>query len=347
MYSYSPVNRKWLSNWSFFVLIVTSLWQPVAAEAIHPNFTLFRIGTGGAQGTYYPVGALLAPLLSDEPKICISGQTDCNVYGLLSVAQFSNGSVANVHSLTAKLIEAGLVQADVAYWAYSGTEAFSGEDKHHKLRAVANLYPEAIHLVTRKDSGIRSVADLKGRRVSLDEFGSGTLVDARLILKAAGLSESDLKTIYLKPQFAGEKLLEGQLDAYFIIAGYPTKSVANLASRAGIRLVPIQGRLAKKLKERYPFFTRLNIPAGVYEGIGATKTLAVGAQLLVNADSEDDLIYRITAALWSERARHVLVSGHPIGQQIQSKNALFGVKIPFHPGAKRYYRETGLWKQAK
>jgi TRAP transporter TAXI family solute receptor len=146
-----------------------------SAFAQAPAF--FRIGTGGTAGTYYPVGGLIANAVSNPPQLVLT-------------AQASNGSVANVNSIVSGALESGFTQADVAYWAYTGTGLFEGKGKIDDLRLLANLYPESIHLVAAKSANIKSVADLKGKRVSLDEPGSGTLVDARIILSGWGLKTS-------------------------------------------------------------------------------------------------------------------------------------------------------------
>ena len=262
--------------------------------------------------------------------------------GLVAIAQSSNGSVANVNAIKSGDLESGFVQSDIAYWAYTGTGIFEGQGKVDNLRAIANLYPESIHIVARKDSGIASVADLAGKRVSLDEPGSGTLVDARIILEAFGLSEDDLEPEYIKPGQAITKIKDNQLDAFFFVAGYPTGSVVELSSSDGADLVPIDGPEVDALLEQYQFFARELIPAGTYEGIGETPTLSVGAQWVVGAEVDEELVYGITRALWHENARALLDSGHAKGRSITLETALQGIGIPLHPGAERYYREVGL-----
>ncbi len=309
--------------------------------ALDSSNTLFRIGTAGEQGTYYPIGTLIADGISEGPAPC-PADGECGVPGLLAVAQLSNGSVSNVKAITAGSIEAGLVQADVAYWAYTGTEIFAGQGKHPELRVVASLYPESVHLVARSGSGLRSVVELAGRRVSLDEPGSGTLVDARLVLDAYGLAESDLKPVYLKPQFAAELLVQNKLDAFFIVGGYPAKSVQRLATSTGAELIPIDGAGAQRATRANPFFALGSIPAGTYPRIPETPTLQVGAQLLVNAKLDEELVYRVTKSLWSTRTLQRLSEGHPKGGAIRLHNALAGVAVPLHPGAMRFYREAGV-----
>jgi TRAP transporter TAXI family solute receptor len=315
----------------------------VAGTPNAQEMRFFRIGTGGVAGTYYPIGGLIADIISNPPgaRPCGRGGS-CGVPGLVAIAQSSNGAVANVDAINAGTVESGFVQSDVAYWAYSGTGIYEGKDKVENLRAIANLYPESIHLVARKDAGIKSVKDLAGKRVSLDEPGSGTLVDARIILDAYGLSEDDLQAEYVKPSMAVEQMREGELDAFIFVAGYPTGSVAELCAAVSCELVPIDGPEVDRLLDEVQFFAKDVIPAGTYEGVPETPTLSVGAQWAVGAQVDEDLVYGITKALWHENARKLLDDGHAKGHSITLDAALHGIAIPLHPGAARYYREVGL-----
>ncbi len=303
----------------------------------------FRIGTGGVAGTYYPIGGLIADIISHPPgaRPCNRGGS-CGVPGLVGIAQSSNGSVANVDAINSRTLESGFVQSDVAYWAYTGTGIYEGKPKVDQLRAIANLYPESLHLVARKGAGITSVEDLVGKRVSLDEPGSGTLVDARIILDAYGVSEDDLQPVYVKPSVAVAMMREGELDAFVIVAGYPTGSVVEVCATIGCELVPIDGPKAEALLAEHHFFAKDVIPAGTYAGVPETPTVSVGAQWVVGADIEDDLVYGITKALWHENARKLLDDGHPKGDEITLETALDGIGIPLHPGAERFYREQGM-----
>lgn len=300
------------------------------AAAQAPAF--FRIGTGGTAGTYYPVGGMIANAVSEPP-------------GLVATAVATNGSVANVNGIVSGAMEGGFSQADVAYWAFTGTGVFDGKPKVEDLRSVANLYPESVHVVVRKGTA-KSIADLKGKKVSLDEPGSGTLINAKAILAAYGITEKDINAEYLKPNQAAEKLKDGGVDAFFFTGGYPAAAISELASTsAGIDLLPIDGDGAAKLRAASPFFAEDSIPDATYKGIGAVKTVAVGAHLVTSSKQPEDVIYRITKAMWNDKTRAVLDAGHAKGKVIRKETALSGIGgVPLHPGAAKFYKEAGLLK---
>lgn len=321
---------------------VATIAAPVTAQEIK----FFRIGTGGTAGTYYPIGGLLANAISNPPgsRPCEQGGS-CGVPGLVATAVASNGSVANINAIVGGAMESGFSQSDVAYWAYTGTGVYEGKPKVPGLRLIANLYPESIHLVARKGADIKTVADLRGKRVSLDEPGSGTLVDARIVMGAFGLTDKDVKAEYLKPNQSGDKLRDGALDAFFFVGGYPAGAIAELAaSGAGIELVPIAGPEIDKMRAQYTFFSPDTIPGNVYKGVAEVKTLAVGAQWVTSEKQDTNLIYEVTKALWNANSRKLLDSGHAKGKSITRETALAGAGIPLHPGAERFYKEAGLLK---
>jgi uncharacterized protein len=292
----------------------------------------FRIGTGGTAGTYYPVGGMIANAVSQPGKIVVT-------------AQASNGSVANVNGISGGAMESGFSQSDVATWAQKGTGLYEGKPNVPGLRLIANLYPESVHVVVRKGSGIKSVADLKGKRVALDEPGSGTLVNARAILAAYGLKEADIKPEYIKPNQAGDKMKDGSLDAFFFTGGAPAGAIAELASSgAGIDLLPIDGAAADALRKSSAFFSTDSIAADTYKGVGAVATLAVGAQWVTSDKADANTVYEITKALFGAEAQKQLASGHAKGKFITKENAVKSAGIPFHPGAEKFYKEAGLLK---
>lgn len=329
---------------SFTMLSAITLGLAAGGVAMAQAPQFFRIGTGGTAGTYYPIGGLIANAISNAPgsRPCEEGGS-CGVPGLIATAVSSNGSVANVNAIAGGSLESGFSQSDVATWAQKGTGIWEGREAVESLRMIANLYPESIHLVASADSGIDSVDDLAGKRVSLDEPGSGTLVDARIILEAYGLSEDDIEANFLKPDQAAERMRDGAMDAFFFVGGFPAGAIAELASQADIVLVPIEGDAAQGIIDEYGFFAEDLVPAGTYEGIDTdVPTISVGAQWITNADQPEELIYGITKALWNDNTRRLFDAGHAKGRQITVETALDGVGIPLHPGAERFYREAGV-----
>jgi uncharacterized protein len=317
-----------------------------ALPARGEEITYFRIVTGGTVGTYFPIGGLIANALSNPPgsRPCDEGGS-CGVPGLVAMSVASNGSVANVSAIGSGAAQSGFVQSDIAYWAYSGTGIYDGRAKVDSLRAIANLFPESVHLVVRKGSGIKSVRDLRGKRVSLDEPGSGTLVDARLVLAAYGIGEQELKAQYLPAQHVADSFRDGGLDAFFSVSGWPQSSIIDLATTVGIDLVPIDGPEAASLLKHYSFFSADEIPDEAYKGVSGVRTIGVHALWLTSTRQPAPLVYQLTATLWNASTRKLLDSGHVKGQVIRLQSALTGVGIPLHEGAEKFYKEQGMIKQ--
>lgn len=331
--------HTWVLRLSALVIGLAS----IPGFSLSQEIQFFSIGTGGTGATYYPLGGTIANAISNPPgsRPCEEGGS-CGVPGLIAMAQSSRGSIENIDGIKSGRFHSGFVQSDVAYWAYTATGGYEGQTPAEDLRAIAALYPEHIQLIARKNAGIASVRDLAGKRVSLDERGSGSYVNAIQILAAFGLTEADLDAKFLKSAPASDAMIAGQLDAYFITAGYPTNAIIELASRTPITLVPIDGPEAQGIVDQFGFYSIDTIPAESYPGIEATNTLAVGAQWITVARMDEELIYAITRALWNDQTRRLLDVGHAKGKAVTLETALDGIAIPLHPGAERYYREVGL-----
>ena len=330
---------KTMRSLAFAGILSISYLASVSAS----DLKFFTIGTGGTAYTYYPVGGMIANAISKPPgsRECGKGGS-CGVDGLIASAVSSRGSVDNVNAILSGLRNSGFAQSDVAYWAYTGTGTMEGKEPAKELRTIAALFQEHIHLVALAESDINSVADLKGKRVSLDEPGSGTYVDAKLILGVNGLGVDDVQAEALKGNAAAEALRNGKIDAFFVVAGYPTGAIVELASAADIKLVPISGAGAEKLVSDYGFFAQSDIPSGTYEGVASTATVAVGAQWFTSSNEDEELIYNITKALWNNESRKLMDVGHAKGKAITPESALAGVGVPLHAGAERFYKEAGL-----
>ena len=326
-------------------LMILLLTIGLSGKSFAQELKFFTIGTGGTAYTYYPVGGMIANAISKPPgsRECGKGGS-CGVPNLIASAVSSRGSVDNVNAIISGLRNSGFAQSDVAYWAYTGTGTMEGKEPAKDLRTIAALFQEHIHLVALKKSNINSVKDLKGKRVSLDEPGSGTYVDAKLILESNGLSTSDVKAEALKGKAATDALRNGKVDAIFVVAGFPTGAIVELASAVDVKLVPIDGAGAKALTSKYGFFSQSPIPSGTYEGVDEVNTVAVGAQWFTSAKEDNELIYQITKALWNKESRKLMDVGHAKGKTITPDTALSGVGVPLHPGAEKFYKEAGLLK---
>lgn len=316
-----------------------------AARVRAQQILFFRILTGATDGTYYPVGGLIATAISNAPGSlpCDQGGS-CGVPGLVATSVASNGSVGNVADLAANRMQSALVQSDIAYWAYTGSGLYQGRPKVTTLRAIARLYPESVQVVASKKAGIASIQDLRGKRVSLDEESSGTQVDAKLILSSYSVGEADFQPSYIPAQRIADALRDGSIDAFFSVSGWPEKAITELADTVGIVLVPIEGPQAAKLVKQYKYLSVGEIPDNAYPGVKGVKTVNVNALWVTTTNQPDDLIYKITAALWSPSARQLFDSGHVKGRLIRLETALDGLVIPLHPGAERFYREQRLIK---
>ena len=290
----------------------------------------FNITTGGTGGTYYPVGGALAEVLSN------------NVENLAATAQAGNASVANCNLILNHETESAFVQNNVAYWAYEGIGSFEGK-KVENVRGIASLYPEAIQLVALKDSGINSVEDLKGKKVSVGEQGSGVDFDVQNIFAAHGLTYDDIDKDYLSFSEAAQKIKDKQLDAAFVTAGYPTSSIIDISLAREITIVPIAEEKIDKMIETSPYYAKTVIPAGTYQGQEADiVTATTMAMWVVDEQVDEALVYDVTKALWENRDS--LEAAHEKGKSVTMDTALDGMAIPLHPGAEKYYKEQGLIK---
>ncbi|SNB68557.1 hypothetical protein SAMN07250955_106209 [Arboricoccus pini] len=305
--------------------------------------TFFRIGTGGVSGAYFAVGSALASALSDPPgSPPCRRQDECGIEGLVATAQTSAGSVANVGDLASGVVESAFVQSDVAFMATQGKGPFKAGPVGD-LRALAAFYTESLHLVLRAGLEAKSIAEaLHGRRVALDEEGSGTLLQARFLLEASGLNEKDLKPFYVKPAAALAMLGEGRLDAMLVTGGVPMPPVAEAISSKAATLLPIEGKAIDSLLQRYPFLTRTIIPASAYGLAADTPSIGVTAQWLVSDKLSDAMAFNLVRVLFTKRTMDILAKSHPRGADITPANAFSGLAVPLHPGALRFYREQGL-----
>lgn len=302
----------------------------------------FRIGTGGAGGTYFPIGGLIANAISNPPgsRSCDKGGS-CGVPGLVAIAVSTNASVANMNAIHAGQLDAGLAGAQSVTQGYNGEGKFVG-NKKDKVRVIANLYPEDMHLVTPKGMHLKSLKDLNGKRVGVAAAGSGTQVSVRQILKHYNIKADEAE---LGLSQSTQRLADGQLDAFFYAGGTPFAALIQLGSTKGFELYKFSDEERTTINKIIPYYVESKISTGTYESLGYdVPTLAVNGQLVTSVDQPTDLIYNITKALWNKNTRKLLDKGHAKGKAIRMESALKGVLIPLHPGAEKFYKEVGLIK---
>lgn len=298
-----------------------------ACSETKKNYTL---ATGGTSGTYYAFGGVLANLWTQK------------IEGLNVTAESTGASKENLRLVNQADAEYAIVQNDVMDYAYNGTDMFDGE-KLTNIAAIGTLYPEVVQIAASKASGITTVADLKGKRVSVGAAGSGVEFNAKQILEGYGITFDDIKKNNLSFKESADGIQNGTLDACFITAGVPNSALQELAFTAGLVLIPVDGAEADAIKAKYGYYTTTTIPAGTYNGTDTdTEALAIKATLIVNSKIDDETVYNMTKAIFENLVE--LGNGHAKGKEITAASAVTGISIPFHPGAEKYYKEIGLLK---
>lgn len=305
------------------VLLVTAACSTAGSEE---NPKAITIATGGTGGVYYPLGGGMAQVFEDQLDIT-------------ATAQVSGASVENMQLLSKGDVQLAFTQNDIADYAVNGTEVF--DNKLDNLAGIAALYPEIIQLVVSADSDIHSIADLKGKKVSVGAPGSGNEANSIQILSAAGMSYDDIDEQLKSYADSADSFKDGLIDAMFVTSGIPNSSVQDIAVTKGVRIIGIDEGIVSALQQDYPFFVKAEVPAGTYDGQEETAdTVAVLASLTVNSKLSEDLVYKITKALYENL--DTIGAKHAKGKEIELQKALEGLTIPIHPGALKYYEEQGV-----
>jgi TRAP transporter TAXI family solute receptor len=292
--------------------------------------TNLYMATGGTSGTYYPFGGVVAQVIGQRyPEVRIRVQS-------------TGASAANIRLIAEKEVDIALVQNDVMHYAYTGTVLFKS-GKITNFSTLATIYTEVCQLVVRAESGISSIADLKGRRVSVGDAGSGVEANALQILEAYGISFNDISRQNLSFAESASALKDRKIDAFFVTSGIPNTAIIELASTNAISLIPIDPEKITYLETNYPFYVKFTIPADTYKNMSVpADTVAVKATFIVRSDLSEDLVYNITKAMFEGLAD--IAAAHAKGKEFTLEGAVKGVSVPFHKGAEKYYREVGVIK---
>ena len=308
------------------IAIVLVLAVALSLVACGGGASKMTMGTGGTSGTYYAYGGVLGQYIKNHADIDV-------------VVVSTDGSKANIQSIHAGDYQLGTVQSDVLAYAWEGTRSFESEGKIDTFRVVAGLYAEAVQLIT-MDPEIKSVADLKGKSVSIGAPGSGVYFNAVDVLAAAGMTEADINAQYQSFADSTDALKDGKIDAAFIVAGPPTPAITELCTTNNAYLVPIDGDIADKLMADCPFYTAYSIPAGTYPGQEEdVATVTVKATLIVSADADEDDVYNLTKAIFDNI--DAISAENAKGNELSIENATSGMAAPFHAGAAKYFAEKG------
>jgi len=290
------------------------------------------MGTGGTAGTYYAYGGILGNQIKTSAGITV------NVVS-------TDGSKANILGIDAGNYQLATVQSDVMAYAAAGTRSFESEGALDSFRVIGGLYAEALQLVT-IDPEIKSVADLKGKKVSIGAAGSGVYFNAVDVLAAAGLTEADIIPQYQSFGDSADALKDRKIDAAFIVAGAPTPAIQELCTSATAYLVPIDGDIAAKLMASSPYYTTYKVPAGTYNGqTSDVTTVTVKATLIVSTSADEDAVYNVTKAIFDNI--DTITAAHAKGAELSLENATDGMTAPFHAGAAKYFKEKGIDVETK
>ncbi|MES1926626.1 TAXI family TRAP transporter solute-binding subunit [Salinisphaera sp. T31B1] len=297
--------------------------------------TFITIGSGSTTGLYYPTAVGMAKILNEAG-------TDVRAN-----ARSTGGSVFNDRAVGAGQLQMGISQNNVAYYAYNGTGVEAFQDKPVKnLRGVAVLYPETIQILARKDSDIKTIADMKGKRVYVGDIGSGTEQDVKNLFGAFDMSIDDLKAPVRGSAGSAVGLLrDGQIDAMFYTVGLGASAITEAAQTAPINLVSVDPSKIEQLHAKYPFYTEIDIPGGTYPGMDEDATaVTLKAMLVTSSDLSEDAVYQFMETVFSksQKAFYNDIQNPNLKKYFTLDTALEGMSIPLHPGAVKFFKQHDI-----
>ncbi len=302
-----------------------------AGTAATAQEKFITIGTGGQTGVYFVVGQSICRLVN-------RGSAD---HGLKCTAPSTGGSIANINAIKAGDMDMGVAQSDWQFHAYNGTSKFEGE-QFENLRAVFSVHGEPFNVIARKDSGIKSFDDLKGKRVNIGNPGSGQRATMEVVMDAKGWTLDDFALASeLKPAEQAAALGDNKVDAIIYTVGHPNGSIQEAVSTIDAELVTVAGPEIDKLIADNPYYAAASIPGGMYKGTDDTvNTFGVKATFVTSADVDEDTIYQVVKAVFDNFDRFKRL--HPAFENLTEEEMISGgLSAPLHPGAEKYYKERG------
>ena len=309
------------------VALIATMSVPVFATQF------ITIGTGGVTGTYYPTGGAICRMMNKEKKTT----------GIRCSVESTGGSVYNVNTINAGELDFGISQSDTAYQAYHGEGKF--KDKAIKgLRSVLAIYPELLAFVVRKSSGIKTLADIKGKKINIDIPGSGTRMTTDIVLDAFGIKHSDLALANeLKSSEGPTMLKDNKIDGYFGVFGHPTANIKDASNSVDIDLVAIDGKPIDELVAKFPYYAKGVISGSFYKGVEHdTPSIGVKAVLVTKDSIDDKIVYTLAKTILDNFDAFKKL--HPAYKTITKESLLNGLAVPQHPGAIKAFKEAGLLK---
>ena len=310
--------------------VVAVLVIALAAPPIYAGTRRFlSIASGWVTGAYYPFAGAVS-------RVAWKSLKDKNIK---ITAESSGASVANAKLIGKSDTDFALLQNDIASYAYYGKQMF--DKPIENLLGMMTLYPETIQIVARKAANIKTVADLKGKRISIGPLGSGTAENAKQILAAWGMTLNDIKSQQLKASQAADYMKDGRLDAFFNTTAVGAAHIIDTCVIVPSNIVEVSGSNAKKLMKKYAFYAVDTISPGIYKGVDKpVKTIAVMAMMVARADIEQEVVYSIVKAIYEDLPQ--IKKAHAKFKEIDVKKALVGMSVPLHPGAAQYFKEVGV-----
>jgi len=291
------------------------------------------IGTGGVTGVYYPTGGAICRLVNKDTKR----------HGIRCNVEATGGSIFNLNAIRAGEMDMGVAQSDWQYHAYHGTGQFADAGPNEKLRAVFSVHPEPFTVVARRDSGIRVIEDLKGKRVNVGNPGSGQRATMEVVMSAMGWNGDDFALVSeLKSAEQAMALCDNKVDAIVFTVGHPNGSIKEATTTCDAVVVEVAGPAIDKLVADNSYYRSAVIPGGMYTGNDQdVHTFGVGATFVASADVPEDMVYEVTNAVFENFNQFRRL--HPAFQQLKREEMVRdGLSAPLHAGAERYFREVGL-----
>ena len=301
--------------------------EPKQGEAPRPQTQQLNIITGSTGGTYFPLGGAMANVWTKY------------IDNVQVTSQPGGASVESINRVNAGEVHLGMAMNNIADDAWFGRGGWEGKPIQN-FRAIGVIYPEVYQGVALKSSGIKTLEDIKGKRVAVGPTGSGTAVLSAAVFGEAGLAFGDMRAEFAGFGDAASKMKDGQLDANFGVLSVPAAAIQDIATVRDIEIIEIDEQLFEKIKAKYPFFSRYLIPAGTYGNPEDVWTINCQAALYVTPDLDEDLVYELTKVFYEKASE--IGDAHAAGKHISLEKALDGITTKLHPGALKYYLEKGI-----